>query len=89
VGQAKKVLSLVLPTTAAQRGIRVTIDQDQPVVLLPHCAGDRCTADYEAAADLIARLKQGETLVLEGIDSANEQMRVTLTTESLFAGHFK
>jgi invasion protein IalB len=77
-GENKKTLQVATPIAAAQRGVRVTIDQGQPMTLPPRCGGNGCTADYEAGADLVARLKQGQTLMLEAVDPADGGVRVAV-----------
>jgi invasion protein IalB len=77
-GESKKILRVVLPVADAQRGVRITIDQGQPATLSSHCLGNGCMGDHEASADLVVRLRQGQTLTLEAVDPVNGRMRVVL-----------
>jgi invasion protein IalB len=71
-GDATKTLRVILPASVAQQpGVRITIDQAQPIARpYGHCHANGCTADYESGGELVAQLKQGRTLLIEGADAA-------------------
>jgi invasion protein IalB len=79
-GDATRTLRVTLPTSVAQQpGIRITIDQGQPIARpYGRCDANECMADYEAGAELVTLLKQGQVLVVEGIDSTNQPITVRL-----------
>jgi invasion protein IalB len=77
-GEAKKKLSVTLPTgMRVDRGVRIIIDQGEPIER-PYagCFVNGCTADYDDGMELIDRLKQGRTLVLEAIDKTDSPIRL-------------
>ena len=77
-GVATRTLRVTLPTSVAQQpGLRITIDQGQPIAgLFGRCHANGCVADYEAGVELVTLLKQGQVLVIEGIDSTNQLITV-------------
>jgi invasion protein IalB len=77
-GDATRTLRVTLPTSVAQQpGARITIDQGQPLARpYGRCNANGCMADYEAGAELVTLLKQGQVLVVEGIDSTNQPLTV-------------
>jgi invasion protein IalB len=81
-GETKKTLRVTLPTRVSlERGVRIIIDQGQPVTRpYVRCYPNGCMADYEAGAELVDQLKQGQMLVLEGVDATNSpiSLRVPL-----------
>ncbi len=80
-GEAKRTLHMTLPSHVnLERGLRILIGQSQPIAgSYSGCMRGRCTAEYEAGADLVDRLKQGPTLVLEGTNAADSPVRVSLS----------
>lgn len=71
-GETRKILRVTLPLgMALQPGTRVVIDQGQPINA-PYviCAGNGCMADYEASGELIANMKKGKGLAVQGIDGS-------------------
>ncbi len=69
----KKILSVTLPNGVnTDRGVRITIDQAQPVIRpFERCYALGCNAKYEAGAELVEQLKEGRTLTIEAVDTAN------------------
>jgi len=68
-GEAKKTLRVTVPASVDQaRGVRVGIDQEQPIER-PYgsCYANLCSADIDGGLQLIARLKQGRTLVFDAV----------------------
>jgi invasion protein IalB len=79
-GDPKKVLRVTLPLgMQIVHGTRVIIDQGQPAQG-PYviCFTNGCMADYEASADLIARLKKGQQLVIQAINSNGQPISLNL-----------
>jgi invasion protein IalB len=76
-GEAKKILRVTLaPGAALEHGVRISIDDDQAVARpFGQCFANGCMADYETDASLIAQLKAGRQLVVEGTDSASRPIR--------------
>ena len=54
-------------------GTRVIIDQSQPLTA-PYviCFTNGCMADYEANADMIGKMKKGQGLVIQAINSTGQ-----------------
>jgi invasion protein IalB len=63
----------------APQGTRVVVDDGQPLKA-PYiaCFSNGCLADYDVSAELIGRLKSGQTLAVQGIDSRGEQASIPL-----------
>jgi invasion protein IalB len=80
-GDAKRTLRVTLPSHVnAERGVRIIIGQSEPIsASYAGCTRGVCEADYEAGADLVDRLKQGPTLVLEAMNAASSPVRVSLS----------
>ncbi|MFZ5690511.1 MAG: invasion associated locus B family protein [Pseudomonadota bacterium] len=68
-GEARKILQIMLPLgILLPRGTRVMIDNDEPgAMVLPIivCAGGGCMAQADANAELVAKLKKGQTLYVQ------------------------
>jgi invasion protein IalB len=79
-GDPKKVLRVTLPLgMQIVHGTRVIIDQGTPAQG-PYviCFTNGCMADYEASPELIARLKKGQQLVIQAINSNGQPISLTL-----------
>jgi invasion protein IalB len=79
-GDTKKVLRVTLPLgMQLPQGTRVIIDQGQPMNS-PYiiCFTNGCMADYEASAELIGKLKKGQGLVVQGINSQGQPISLVL-----------
>jgi invasion protein IalB len=79
-GEPRKVLRVTLPLgMALQPGTRIVIDQGQPMTA-PYvvCAPNGCMADYEASGELIANLKKGKGLAVQGINQAGQPITLVL-----------
>jgi invasion protein IalB len=79
-GEAKKVLRVTLPLgMQLPQGTRVIVDQGQPINA-PYiiCFTNGCMADYEASAELIGKLKKGQGLVVQGINSQGQPISLVL-----------
>jgi invasion protein IalB len=79
-GDAKKVLRVTLPLgMQLPQGTRVIVDQGQPMNS-PYiiCFTNGCMADYEASAELIGKLKKGQGLVVQGINSQGQPISLVL-----------
>lgn len=79
-GQAKNILRITLPLEMQlPQGTRIIVDQGQPINA-PYivCITTGCIADYEASGELIEKLKQGQSLAIEGVDSRDKVVRVIL-----------
>ncbi|MGH6642057.1 MAG: invasion associated locus B family protein [Bradyrhizobium sp.] len=79
-GDTKKTLRVTLPNRVnLSRGVRIIIDQGGAVERpFGRCFPSGCMADYEAGAELVDQLKQGQTVVLEAFDKANAPIRLTV-----------
>jgi invasion protein IalB len=86
---AIKTLRVTLPASLAQQpGVRLIIDQSQPISRpYVRCYANGCMADYEAGAELVAELKQGETLLIEGTDAAGRPVAVALPLAGFAEAH--
>jgi invasion protein IalB len=79
-GDAKKVLRVTLPLgMQLPQGTRVIVDQGQPMNA-PYiiCFTNGCMADYEASGELIGKLKKGQGLVVQGINSQGQAISLVL-----------
>jgi len=79
-GEPKKVLRVTLPLgMQLAQGTRVIVDQGQPMNA-PYiiCFTNGCMADYEASAELIGKLKKGQGLVVQGINSQGQPISLVL-----------
>jgi invasion protein IalB len=79
-GQERKILRITLPLgMQLVHGTRVIIDQNQPMTA-PYviCFTNGCMADYEANAELIAKLKKGQGLVLQAINATGQPISLVM-----------
>ena len=79
-GDTKKVLRVTLPLgMQLPQGTRVIVDQGQPMNA-PYiiCFTNGCMADYEASAELIGKLRKGQGLVVQGINSQGQPISLVL-----------
>jgi invasion protein IalB len=79
-GEPKKVLRVTLPLgMQLVHGTRVIIDQNQPMTA-PYviCFTNGCMADYEATADMIAKMKKGQGLVVQAINASGQPISLVL-----------
>src|SRR6201984_1056666 len=79
-GEPKKLLRVTLPLgMQLVHGTRVIVDQNQPMTA-PYviCFTNGCMADYEATADLIGKMKKGQGLVIQAINSTGQTISLVL-----------
>jgi invasion protein IalB len=79
-GEPKKILRVTLPLgMQLVHGTRVIIDQNQPMTA-PYviCFTNGCMADYEASADMIGKMKTGQGLVVQAINSTGQPISLVL-----------
>jgi invasion protein IalB len=79
-GEPKKILRVTLPLgMQLVHGTRVIIDQNQPMTA-PYviCFTNGCMADYEASADMITKMKGGQGLVVQAINSTGQPISLVL-----------
>lgn len=79
-GVDKKILRVTLPLgMQLVHGTRVILDQNQPMTA-PYviCFTNGCMADYEANADLIGKMKKGQALVVQAINSTGQPISLGL-----------
>jgi len=79
-GEAKKVLRVTLPLgMMLTQGTRVIVDQGQPMNA-PYviCFTNGCMADYEASGELIGKLKKGQGLAVQGMNSQGQVITLVL-----------
>jgi invasion protein IalB len=79
-GTANKVLRVTLPLgMQLPQGTRAIVDQGQPMTA-PYmvCFPNGCLADYEASGELIGKLKKGQSLVVQGINSQGQAVSLPL-----------
>ncbi len=78
--EPKKILRVTLPLGMQLiHGTRVIIDQNQPMTA-PYviCFTNGCMADYEASADMITKMKGGQGLVVQAINSTGQPISLVL-----------
>ena len=79
-GEPKKLLRVTLPLgMQLVHGTRVIVDQNQPMTA-PYviCFTNGCMADYDASGDLIGKLKKGQGLVIQAINSTGQPISLVL-----------
>jgi invasion protein IalB len=78
--EPKKILRVTLPLGMQLiHGTRVIVDQNQPMTA-PYviCFTNGCMADYEANPDLIGKMKKGQGLVVQAINSTGQPISLVL-----------
>ena len=88
-GDPRKTLRVTLPLgMALQPGTRVVIDEGQPMTA-PYviCAGNGCMADYEASNELIANMKKGKGLSIQGVNGAGQVIALILPLDNFGKVH--
>jgi invasion protein IalB len=79
-GEPKKILRVTLPLgMQLVHGTRVIIDQNQPMTA-PYviCFTNGCMADYEANPDIIGKMKKGQGMVVQAINSTGQPISLVL-----------
>jgi invasion protein IalB len=79
-GEQKKILRVTLPLGMELiHGTRVIIDQNQPMTA-PYviCFANGCMSDYDASADMIAKMKKGRGLIVQAINSTGQPISLVL-----------
>jgi invasion protein IalB len=79
-GEPKKILRVTLPLgMQLVHGTRVIVDQNQPMTA-PYviCFTNGCMADYEANADLIGKMKKGQGLAVQAINSTGQPISLVM-----------
>jgi invasion protein IalB len=88
-GEPRKTLRVTLPLgMALQPGTRVVVDEGQPMTA-PYviCAGNGCMADYEASNELIANMKKGKGLSIQGVNGAGNVVSLVLPLDNFGRVH--
>lgn len=79
-GEQRRILRITLPLgMALQPGTRVIVDSGQPVTA-PYviCLPNGCMADYEASGELIAKMKSGQNLNVQGFNGQGQPVSLAL-----------
>jgi invasion protein IalB len=79
-GEPKKILRVTLPLGMQLiHGTRVIVDQNQPMTA-PYviCFTNGCMADYEANPEMIGKMKKGQGLVVQAINSTGQPISLVL-----------
>jgi invasion protein IalB len=79
-GSTSKLLRITLPLgMQLPQGTRVIVDQGQPMNA-PYmiCFPNGCMADYEASSELIGKMKKGQSMVVQGINSQGQAVSLPL-----------
>ena len=79
-GVERKILRVTLPLgMQLVHGTRVIVDQNQPMTA-PYviCFTNGCMADYEANTELIGKMKKGQGLVVQAINSTGQPISLVL-----------
>jgi invasion protein IalB len=79
-GDGRKTLRLTLPLgMRLQAGTRMIIDQGQPLsASYVLCIINGCWSDYEASAELVGKMKKGQTMVVQAISTQGQLFSVSL-----------
>jgi invasion protein IalB len=79
-GADKKLLRVTLPLgMELAPGTRVIVDQNEPMTA-PYvaCVTNGCMADYEANDDLIGKMKKGQGLVIQAINTTGQPINLVM-----------
>ena len=79
-GEARKLLRVTLPLgMSLQAGTRVIIDNGQPLTG-PYviCLANGCVAEYEASAELITKIKTGQSMHVQGINGSGQPISIPM-----------
>ena len=79
-GEEKRILRVTVPLgMLIQHGTRIIVDQNAPLNS-PYaiCFTNGCMSDYEATADLVSKLKKGNSLVVQAINANNQPISLTV-----------
>jgi invasion protein IalB len=79
-GEPKKVLRVTLPIGVSLiPGTRVVVDNGQPITA-PYviCFTNGCMADYEASTELVANLKKGQGLAVQGFNAGGQPINLVV-----------
>src|SRR5262245_8736417 len=79
-GEARKLLRVTLPLgMSLQAGTRVIIDNGQPLTG-PYviCLANGCVAEYEASAELIPKMKTGQSMHVQGINGSGQPISIPM-----------
>jgi invasion protein IalB len=79
-GEQRRILRITLPLgMALGPGTRVIVDSGQPVTA-PYviCLPNGCMADYEASGELIAKMKSGQNLNVQGFNGQGQPVSLAL-----------
>jgi len=79
-GDPKKILRVTLPLGMQLiHGTRLILDQNQPMTA-PYviCFTNGCMADYEVTPDMIGKMKKGQQLVVQAINSTAQPISLGL-----------
>jgi invasion protein IalB len=79
-GDPKKLVRITVPLgMQLQHGTRLIIDQEPPATA-PYfmCFPNGCMADFEANADMVAKLKKGKALTLQAINMNGQPISLPL-----------
>jgi invasion protein IalB len=88
-GEKRKTLRVTLPLgMALQPGTRVVIDQGQPMTA-PYviCGGNGCMADYEASDELVANMKRGQGLAVQGLNGSGQVVSLVVPLADFAKAH--
>jgi invasion protein IalB len=91
-GESKKLFRITLPTgLQPQFGTRLIIDEGQPISgAFFTCFANGCMADYEATPELVSKLKKGQALQIQAINSSAAAIAFSLplvdSSRNSFAG---
>jgi invasion protein IalB len=79
-GEQRRLLRITLPLgMALQPGTRVIVDSGQPVTAhYVICLPNGCMADYEASGELIAKMKTGQNLNVQGFNGQGQPVSLAL-----------
>jgi invasion protein IalB len=89
-GEPKKILRVTVPLgIQLVHGTRVTVDDNAPAQS-PYviCFQNGCMSDYQAPPELIAKLKNGENLVVQAINSSGAPVTLRLPLQETGGASF-
>jgi invasion protein IalB len=88
-GETRKLIRVTVPLgMQLQHGTRLVIDQDTPATA-PYfmCFPNGCMADYEATADMVTKLKKGQTLTVQAINMQGQPISLPLPLNDFAKAH--
>lgn len=78
-GSTEKGMTITVPLgVVLQAGVKVVVDQGQPLNAQFTTCGTGCVAEYELSPELLGKLKKGQSMVLRAVMPPNQPVNIPL-----------